>query len=50
MAKTIEGLNLYCEYNRAWIEMYLNTWRWMTPYGWLQAYQTPIKDKDTTSR
>jgi hypothetical protein len=33
MAKTIEGLNLYCEFNRAWIDMYLNSWRWMSPFA-----------------
>jgi hypothetical protein len=50
MARTIEGLNLYCEYNRSWIELYLNTWKWMTPYGWLQTYNTSNQNKDTASR
>jgi hypothetical protein len=50
MARTIEGMNLYCEYNRAWLELYLNTWKWMTPYGWLQAYNTQEQNKDSKTR
>jgi len=47
MARTIEGLNLYCEYNRAWLELYLNTWKWMTPYGWIQTYNSQEQNKNS---
>jgi hypothetical protein len=47
MAKTIEGIRLYCDFNKAWIEMYLNTLTWMTPYGWIQACDKYKSDNKT---
>lgn len=32
IANYIEFWNLYCQYNQAWIEMYLNMCNWYTPY------------------
>jgi len=31
MANYIEAWNLYAEFNRAWIEMYLNAWQYYLP-------------------
>lgn len=44
MARAIEGMNLYCEYNRAWIELYLNTLKWMTPYAFYYYANQQNKD------
>jgi hypothetical protein len=46
MARSIEAMNLYCEYNRAWIEFYINCWKWMNPYGYYTAQE---QNKDNTT-
>jgi hypothetical protein len=47
MARSIEAINLYCEYNRAWIEMYINCWRWMNPYAY---YYTQNQNQNDTTK